>query len=60
MWALWYNELNHTVNKVEKTSQKKSTKKRPSERLMESTRKKYAKTKIDNDILKRAMEKDED
>ena len=41
-----------------RTSKKKS-KKRPSEKLMEASKKKYSKKKIDDNILRRAMEKPE-
>ena len=60
---MWYKELNggklggvETFNK----SRKKSSKK-PSEKLMEVSNKKYSSKKLDRNILKRAMEKtDED
>lgn len=45
LWSMWYKELN--------------TEKRPSEKLMEKSNKKYGKKKLDTNILKRAMEKDE-
>ena len=45
LWSMWYKELN--------------TEKRPSEKLMEKSNKKYGKKKLDTNILKRAMKKDE-
>lgn len=51
LWSLWYKELG---GKGEKKA------KRPSERLMEASNKKYGKKKLDKNILKRAMEKDEE
>ena len=44
MWSLWYKELNKE--------------KGPSEKLMEKSRKKYGKKKLDENILRRATEKD--
>ena len=50
--GLWYKELNGSLpTQVEK---KKASKKRPSEKLMEESHK-----RLDKNILKRAMEKDE-
>ena len=58
MWSIWYNECNKTS--IEPYNLKKS-KKRPSEKLMENSRKKYStKKKLDPNILKRAMEKEDD
>ena len=57
--GLWYKELNgfEAPNSVKR----KSSKKRPSEKLMEETHKKYSGTKkLDKNILKRAMEKDDE
>lgn len=51
LWSLWYKELG---GKGEKKA------KRPSEKLMEASNKKYGKKKLDKNILKRAMEKDEE
>jgi len=62
-WTLWYKELSNNVyslNVQDKKKNSKSSKKRPSEKLMEKTHKKYGKKKIDKNILKRAMEKDEE
>lgn len=53
LWSLWYKNLNNGISKP-------SSKKRPSERLMEESHKKYGKKKLDRNILKRAYEKDED
>lgn len=59
LWGMWYRELNGSLPASEK---KKSTRKvkRPSEKLMEESHKKYGTKKIDRNILRRAMEKDED
>ena len=65
-WALWYNKLSGTSSSSRnlgiktKTTKKKSSKKRPSEKLMEESHKKFSKTKIDRNILRRAMEKDDE
>lgn len=61
LWGMWYKELNGGklyVSKEDKPRKKNS--KKPSEKLMESSRKKYSSKKLDRNILKRAMEKDED
>ena len=59
LWGLWYKELNGSIPKqVEK--KRKSTKKRPSEKLMEESHKKFSAKKLDRNILKRAMEKDDE
>ncbi len=58
LWGLWYKELNsHSCEKSENKSKSKS--KKPSEKLMEESHKKYGKKKLDNNILRRAMEKNE-
>ena len=59
LWGMWYRELNGSLPAPEK---KKSTRKvkRPSEKLMEESHKKYGTKKIDRNILRRAMEQDED
>ena len=49
LWAIWYKELACGTKSQ-----------RPSEKLMEASRKKYSKKKIDKNILKRAAEKDDD
>ena len=59
LWTLWYEKLNkYCVSENRKTSNK--NKKRPSEKLMENSHKKYGKKRLDDDILRRATEKDED
>ena len=59
LWTLWYEKLNkYGVSENKKTSNK--NKKRPSEKLMENSHKKYGKKRLDNDILRRATEKDDD
>lgn len=60
LFGMWYKELNdNTQPKAEKTKRKSS--KRPSEKLMEESHKKYSgkSKKLDRNILRRAMEKDE-
>lgn len=59
LWALWYRQLNGTLLKQVETK-KKSRAKKPSERLMENSNKKFASKKLDKNILKRAMENKED
>ncbi len=56
LWSLWYKELDIPAQKADK----KSKKKRPSEKLMEESHKKYGNKKLDRNIIKRAMEKDDD
>ena len=58
MWTLWYKKLSN--NKITPVIEKKSSKKRPSEKLMDKSHKKYGKKKIDKNILKRAMEKEDE
>lgn len=61
LWSMWYKELNNGLPKQElPASKKRKSKKRPSEKLMEASKKKYSKKKLDDNILRRAMEKDED
>ena len=62
LWGMWYRELNGALPTQEKKEKKKYSRKakRPSEKLMESSHKKYGTKKIDRNILKRAMEKDDD
>lgn len=60
LWSMWYRELSNKVYKLNETTTKKRKTKRPSEKLMEASHKKYGKKKIDSNILKRASEKDED
>lgn len=61
LWSMWYKELNQGIpaQELPKTKKRKSSK-RPSEKLMEASKKKYSKKKIDDNILRRAMEKDEE
>lgn len=56
LWAMWYKALDKTPS----VQTKKSSKKRPSEKLMEESHKKLTKKKIDKNLLKRAMEKDDE
>ena len=69
LWGMWYKELNGSLPKIEK--KKRSTKKRPSEKLMEESHKKFGDNnkeekkfdnkpkKLDRNILRRAMEKND-
>ncbi len=58
LWGMWYKELNGSIPKtVEKKKSYKS--KKPSEKLMEASHKKYSSKKLDRNLLKRAMEKDD-
>lgn len=63
LWSLWYKELggrkNIEIDYAEKKSVTKKSKKRPSERLMEESHKKYGKKKLDRNIIRRAAEKDD-
>lgn len=58
LWGMWYEELSGSLPKMVETKTTKR-KKRPSEKLMEASKKKYSSKKLDRNILKRAMEKDE-
>ena len=59
LWSMWYKELNNGLPKQElPTTKKRKSKKRPSEKLMEASKKRSSKAKLDDDILRRAMEKD--
>ena len=61
LWSLWYRELGGSFsNAVSGAQTKKSSKKRPSEKLMEESHKKYGKKKLDRNILRRAAEKDDE
>lgn len=53
LWGMWYEELNGSLPS-------KSAKKKPSEKLMAASKKKYSSKKLDRNILKRAMEKDDE
>ena len=72
LWAMWYKELRGKCQgdkscggkcQVGKYSNEdkpqKSGKKKPSEKLIESSNKKYSSKKIDRNILRRAMEKED-
>ena len=63
LWALWYRQLNGfkfgNNQEIKTAKSRKKSAKRPSEKLMEESHKKFASKKIDRNILKRAMEKDE-
>ena len=58
LWGMWYKELNGALPKTFDKTTKKRTKK-ASEKLMEQSHKKFTTKKIDKNILKRAMEKDD-
>ena len=60
LWSMWYRELAKADFKPKETTSKKRKTKRPSEKLMEASLKKYSKKKLDPNILKRASEKDEE
>ena len=63
LWSMWYKELNGSIPQPEyntKITKKKRTSKRPSEKLMEESRKKFSKEKLDDNIIRRAMEKDDE
>ena len=60
MWSMWYKELNGGKLYVKNEDKpKKASKKKPSEKLMQASNKKYSSKKLDRNILKRAMEKDD-
>lgn len=64
LWGLWYKHLNGgklggAVEK-NKSSRNKKSYKRASEKLMENSHKKFASKKLDRNLLKRAMEKDDE
>ncbi len=54
--GLWYKELNGSLPEIKE--KRKTSKKRPSEKLMEESHKKFV-SKLDKNILKRASEKEE-
>ena len=58
LWALWYKELDGGANFHTQVSGKNN--KKPSEKLMEASRKKYGKKKLDRNIIERASKKDEE
>lgn len=55
LFGLWYKELD---KENYSTQINKSSKKRPSEKLMENTHKKYGKKKLDRNLIERASKKD--
>ena len=59
LWGMWYRELNGSIPQMGE-KKKASKSKRPSEKLMEASRKKYSTKKLDKNILRRAMEKDDE
>ena len=60
MWSMWYKELNGGKIYVSNEDKpKKSSKKKPSEKLMEASDKKFSSKKLDRNLLRRAMEKEE-
>ena len=60
LWALWYKQLNNGILSTPdvQIKKKKYSKKKPSEKLMETSGKKFSSKKLDKNILRRAMEKD--
>ena len=61
LWGMWYKKLNKGFESGNGTTKsRKSSKKRPSEKLMEESNKKYSSKRLDKNILKRAMEKDDE
>lgn len=62
LWGMWYRELNGSIPQqgTEIKKKKSSNSKRPSDKLMEASRKKYSTKKLDKNILRRAMEKDDE
>ena len=60
LWSMWYKELNQGIPALELPKSKRKSKKRPSEKLMEASKKKYSRKKLDDNILRRAMEKEDD
>lgn len=59
LWGMWYRKLNGELPESGETK-RKSKSKRPSERLIEASKKKYSTKRLDKNILKRAMEKDDE
>lgn len=62
LWGMWYKELNGGklyVSKDDRPS-KKTSKKKPSEKLMDASNKKHSSKKLDRNLLRRAMEKDDE
>lgn len=60
LWGMWYKELNGgKFFAVKEEKSRKKTSQKPSEKLMDASNKKYSSKKLDRNILKRAMEKEE-
>ncbi len=62
LWSMWYRELNNgnLSSEYSGASKTKKSTKRPSEKLMEESNKKYGRKKLDRNILRRAAEKDDE
>lgn len=61
LWSMWYKELNGGKLYISNEDKpKKKSSKKPSEKLMEASNKKYSSKKIDRNILRRAMEKQDE
>ena len=68
LWSMWYKELGgrgkyaggYAENEIKSAGKKSKGKKRPSEKLMEESHKKYGKKKLDKNIIRRAAEKDDE
>lgn len=61
LWGMWYKELNGGKLYVSKEDRpRKKSSKKPSEKLMEASNKKYSSKKLDRNILKRAMQKEDE
>ena len=58
--GLLYKELNNNSSSPYPAEKKKISKKRPSEKLMSESNKKFGTKKLDKNILRRAMEKDDE
>ena len=56
--GVWYKSLNGGKLGANVDSKKKAKSKRPSDKLMEESHKKFTSKKLDRNILRRAMEKD--
>lgn len=60
LWSMWYKKLNNNkIGVANISSTKKKKNKKPSEILIESSNKKYSSKKLDRNILRRAMEKED-
>ena len=61
LWSMWYRNLNGgKLYKEVDLKLRKKTSKKPSEKLMEESHKKFAKNRLDKNILRRAMEKEDE